>query len=160
MANITRIEKLLAFLVVVTFTTIQASAQKVTVTGLVMDEKGQPVAGANVIDRAGKTGVITTPDGRYSINTEVNSTLDYSFIGMKTVTEKVAGRNVINVKLEMDAIGLEEVVAIGYGNIKKEEVTTAIARVSSDDFVKGGVASPLQLLQGKVAGLGMLLVLR
>lgn len=155
MANITRIEKLLAFLVVVTFTTIQASAQKVTVTGLVMDEEGQPVAGANVIDRAGKTGVITTPDGRYSINTEVNSTLDYSFIGMKTVTEKVAGRNVINVKLEMDAIGLEEVVAIGYGNIKKEEVTTAIARVSSDDFVKGGVASPLQLLQGKVAGLGM-----
>src|SRR3989304_4442000 len=75
----------------------------------------------------------------------------------KYLTEKVpvAGRTVINITLEVDLTELEELVVIGYGTQKREEVTTAITKVNSEDFVQAQVKSPLQLLQGKVAGLGL-----
>ncbi|MFR0894477.1 MAG: carboxypeptidase-like regulatory domain-containing protein [Alistipes onderdonkii] len=83
------------------------------------------------------TGTSTGSDGSYSLNVkDGNATLVCSFIGMKSAEAAVNGRTEVNFALEADAIGLEEVIAIGYGTIRKEEITSSITRVSSDEFYK------------------------
>jgi TonB-linked SusC/RagA family outer membrane protein len=129
-------------------------AQKMDISGVVTDSQGDPLPGVAVI--CGGSGVQTGIDGSYSIRVgEGEEYLEFSCLGLKPIRERIAGRIRIDITMEDDAIGLQEVVAIGYGSMKKEEITTSIVRVKSDEFVKGGVTSPLQLLQGKVAGLGM-----
>ena len=134
-----------------------ASAQKsYGISGKVTDQTGNGIAGASVIVKGTTTGTSTGSDGSYSLNVkDGNATLVCSFIGMKSAEAAVNGRTEVNFTLEADAIGLEEVIAIGYGTIRKEEITSSITRVSSDEFLQGSVSNPLQLLQGKVAGLGI-----
>ena len=134
-----------------------ASAQKsYGISGKVTDQTGNGIAGASVIVKGTTTGTSTGSDGSYSLNVkDGNATLVCSFIGMKSAEASVNGRTEVNFTLEADAIGLEEVIAIGYGTIRKEEITSSITRVSSDEFLQGSVSNPLQLLQGKVAGLGI-----
>ena len=134
-----------------------ASAQKsYGISGKVTDQTGNGIAGASVIVKGTTTGTSTGSDGSYSLNVkDGNATLVCSFIGMKSAEAAVNGRTEVNFTLEADAIGLEEVIAIGYGSIRKEEITSSITRVSSDEFLQGSVSNPLQLLQGKVAGLGI-----
>ena len=126
------------------------------ISGKVTDQTGNGIAGASVIVKDTTTGTSTGSDGSYSLNVkDGNATLVCSFIGMKSAEAAVNGRTEVNFALEADAIGLEEVIAIGYGTIRKEEITSSITRVSSDEFLQGSVSNPLQLLQGKVAGLGI-----
>lgn len=126
------------------------------ISGKVTDQTGNGIAGASVIVKETTTGTSTGSDGSYSLNVkDGNATLVCSFIGMKSAEAAVNGRTEVNFALEADAIGLEEVIAIGYGTIRKEEITSSITRVSSDEFLQGSVSNPLQLLQGKVAGLGI-----
>ena len=126
------------------------------ISGKVTDQTGNGIAGASVIVKGTTTGTSTGSDGSYSLNVkDGNATLVCSFIGMKSAEAAVNGRTEVNFALEADAIGLEEVIAIGYGTIRKEEITSSITRVSSDEFLQGSVSNPLQLLQGKVAGLGI-----
>ena len=102
------------------------------------------------------TGTIADSDGNYSLsNIPENAILQFSFIGMKTQEITVGDKTSINVVLEEETVRIEEVVAIGYGSMKKGEVTSAITRVESGEFVKGMVKDATQLLQGKVAGLQM-----
>lgn len=131
-------------------------AQSFEVRGVVKDTYGITMPGVGVVEKGTVNGIITNEDGTYRINVESdNAELEFSFMGMKTEVIPVNGRALINVTLHEDAIGLQEVITIGYGSMKKEEITTSITRVKSDDFFQGGVSSPLGLLQGKVAGLGM-----
>ncbi len=131
-----------------------AFAQNLTVKGTVRDDEGGPIGGAYVIDDATGKGVATDDNGNYEIVTAPGASLSFTFMGFKTYTAKVSGPE-LNVTLELDSMVLEELVVIGYGSIKKEEITSSITRVKSEDFVQGGVSSPMQLLQGKVAGLGI-----
>lgn len=133
---------------------VTAAAQSLTVRGTVTDREGAPVAGAYVVDENARTGVNTDSAGKYEIRVTGNPVLTYSFIGFATAS-RVADREVIDVVLEPDSMMMEELVVIGYGQVKREEITSSITRVKSEDFIQGGVSSPMQLLQGKVAGLGI-----
>jgi TonB-linked SusC/RagA family outer membrane protein len=127
--------------------------QQSTVSGMVTDDNGEPVPGVTVMVKGTTTGTITDVEGHYELsNVPENATLVFSFVGMKT-REVVVESDVINVQLEEAVIGLDEIVAIGYGSMKKADLTSSVATVKADDFVKGSVKDPGQLIQGKVAGL-------
>lgn len=131
----------------------QPNQKTLTVSGVVKDTHGDPVVGASIVVKGTTNGTVTDMDGRYSLaNVAEGQTLSYSFIGMKTQEVK-AGKTTINVVLQEDAIGLNEVVAIGYGYVKKKDLTGAVSTVSADDMVMGGtVSNAAQALQGKTAG--------
>ena len=113
-----------------------AIAQNFTVRGTVFDNMGTPVAGAYVVDELTNTGVNTDENGKYEITVGANSTLSYSFMGFKTLSQKVSG-GVMDVRLEPDSMLMDELVVIGYGTVKREEITSSITRVKSEDFVQG-----------------------
>jgi len=142
----------LLFILVALFSFSAIQAQQLTVTGSVTDATdGMSLPGVTVAVKGTTTGTITTPDGVYTLNVESGQTLVYSFIGYKS-QEVVANTSTINIALEEDVIGMEEVVVIGYGTSKKKDLTGSIQTVSADDFNQGAIASPQQLINGKVAG--------
>ena len=123
------------------------------VSGVVTDNTGEPNHGANVVVKGTTEGTVTDMDGKYTLDVPNNATLSVSFIGYTTKEVKVGNLSVINVVLEEEAIGLNEVVAIGYGYVKKKDLTGAVSTVSADDMVMGGtVSNAAQALQGKTAG--------
>lgn len=123
------------------------------VSGVVTDNTGEPILGANVVVKGTTEGTVTDMDGKYTLDVPNNATLSVSFIGYTTKEVKVGNLSVINVVLEEEAIGLNEVVAIGYGYVKKKDLTGAVSTVSADDMVMGGtVSNAAQALQGKTAG--------
>lgn len=128
-------------------------AQKqITVTGFVKDTTGEPIIGAAVVVKGTTYGAVTDMDGNYTVNVPVGAVLSFSFVGYKTQDIKVT-KSPLNVVMKEDAIGLEEVVAIGYGYVKKKDLTGAVATVSADEMVLGGtVSNAAQALQGKTAG--------
>lgn len=127
---------------------------QIKVSGKVTDSTGAPLPGVTVVVKGTTNGTITDADGNYSIpNVPENANLQFSFVGMKAQEVPVAGKKTVNIALEEETVGIEEVVAIGYGTIKKGDVTSSVASVKSEDFVKGSVKDIGQLIQGKVAGL-------
>ena len=139
-------------LIMATMITLGVSAQNVTVTGEVTDDFG-PVSGATVVEK-GKTsnGSATDMNGKYKVSVPKNATLVVSFVGMKPQEIKVNGRSVINVKLQDDAKLLDEVVAIGYGSVRKKDLTGAVATVDAKVLEAVPVSSALEALTGKMAG--------
>jgi len=129
-----------------------AWAQEVVVTGKIVDQNGAPIIGATVIVKGTTTGVSSDMDGNYTIQTTANSTLVFSYIGYETVEEQVNGRTLINVSMLEAFAELEEIVIIGYGQVKKKDATGSVATVSSSDFNKGAIATPMELLMGRTAG--------
>lgn len=127
--------------------------QNVAVSGTVTDAGGQPIPGASVVIKGTSTGVATDFDGNYSLNAAATDVLVFSYIGFESREEQVGNRQTIDVVLQEDVSQLDEVVVVGYGTQSKEEITSSITRVSVEDFNKGNVNDPQQLLQGKVAGL-------
>lgn len=126
------------------------------VTGRVVTDDNETLPGVSVSVKGTSTGTITDVNGNYSVNVpDVKSILVFSFIGYKVQEVPVSGRSVINVTLVTDIKALEEVVVIGYGSQRKADLTSSVASVKSDDFVKGAVNDVGQLLQGKVAGLAI-----
>ncbi len=127
-------------------------AQQMTVSGTVTDATdGMPLPGVTVAVKGTTMGTITTPDGKYTLNVENGQTLVFSFIGYKP-REVIVSTSTLDISLEEDIIGMEEVVVIGYGTSKKKDLTGSIQTVSADDFNQGAIASPQQLINGKVAG--------
>ena len=126
-----------------------------TVSGTVTEkETGLPIIGASVSIKGTTTGNVTDVEGNYSIpNVPANATLEFRYIGFVPVEEAVNGRSVINVQMTEDNQQLNEVVVIGYGTSKAKDLTAPIAVVKSEDIVKHTTTSPMQALQGKVAGL-------
>ena len=131
-----------------------AMAQDITVHGTVTDQTNEPLIGVTVmVDGKQTGGAVTDFDGNYSIKVSKNATLKYSYIGYQEQKVPVAGKNTINVKMKEDAALLEEVVVVGYGSVKKESLTGAVTTVDAKAFEqKGSIESPLEALQGQVAG--------
>lgn len=114
-----------------------------------------PLEGVTVIIKGTSTGTTTLEDGSYSIVAEDDAVLVFSMIGYKETEVAAAGRSVVDVSLEEDMQFIEETVVIGYGTMDKKELTSAIAHVSSEDFLRTGGSDPAMLIQGKVAGVNV-----
>ncbi|BAX78445.1 SusC/RagA family TonB-linked outer membrane protein [Labilibaculum antarcticum] len=131
-------------------------AQSPQVTGTVTEKlSGDPLPGVTVYEKGSTNGTVTNIDGQYSINTDVNSILVFSFVGFTPSEVAVAGKTVINVGLEADVISLEEIVAIGYGTVKKKDITGSVASISSEDLLLAPISSVDAGLKGKIAGVSI-----
>jgi TonB-linked SusC/RagA family outer membrane protein len=130
------------------------SAQQKSISGIVTDENGQTLPGVTVLVKGTTNGTVTNTDGVYTLpNIPEDATLVFSFIGMKTQEVAVGSQTSLNITMQVDAIGIEEVVAIGYGSQKKSDLTGAVVSVASEDMNMGGtVSSAAQALQGRTAG--------
>ena len=132
---------------------VMITQQAKRVSGVVTDSAGEPIPRANVVQKETTNGTVTDMNGKYTLDVPNNATLVISFIGYTTKEIKVGSQSVLNVSLVEEAIGLNEVVAIGYGYVKKKDLTGAVSTVSADDMVLGGtVSNAAQALQGKTAG--------
>lgn len=125
-----------------------------TITGTVTDaESGEPLIGANILVVGTATGTVTDFDGTFSLNVPTDSKqLELSYTGYASQVVDINGRSVINVEMSSGEL-LDEVVVIGYGSQKEKEITSAVTSVGADEFNRGPITDPAQLLQGKVAGL-------
>lgn len=146
---------LLVLLLAVTFSLSLAAQDKITLTGVVVDELGDPLPGVSVMQKGTASGVSTNIDGEYSINVTPNATVTFSYIGCVPQSIEVNGRTKIDVTLLNDSQVLDEVVAIGYGTVKKKDLTGAVSTVSGADLAKVPVTTAAQALQGKAAGLNV-----
>lgn len=137
----------------VIFTGAQLFAQKVT--GVVVDDSNTPIPGVNVIVKGSTNGVITNNDGSYSITPGdvQKDVLSFSFIGFEPTEVKISGQKVINVQLKTSTLEVEEVVAIGYGTIKKRDLTGSVSSVKADVIAKTASSNAMQAMQGRVPGL-------
>ena len=131
---------------------IQQQGKKVT--GKVTDSSGEYLPGVSIVVKGTTNGVITDNNGIYSLaNIPENATLQFSFVGMKTQEIKVGTQSTLNVVMEDEAIGLEEVVAIGYGTVKKETLTGSVANITSASIISTKSENLISNIQGKVSGL-------
>jgi TonB-linked SusC/RagA family outer membrane protein len=123
------------------------------VVGKVTDSTGAPLPGVSVVIKGSITGTITDSEGNYTIsNVPANASLLFSFVGMKNQQITVAGKSTINVTLVEETVGIEEVVAIGYGTQKKRNVTGAMSQIKTEELADIPVANIGQKMQGKFAG--------
>lgn len=131
-------------------------AQTIQVKGTVSDKSGTPIIGANIIEKGTTNGIITDLDGNYTLTVSPQGTLVFSYVGYLTQEIKVNGKTTINVKLQEDTEMLDEVVVVGYGTMKKSDMTGAITSVNTEDLAKRTTTSPAEALQGKVAGVNIM----
>jgi len=131
-----------------------ATAQNISVSGMVKDATGEPLAGVSISVIGTTLGTVTGIDGRYVLNNVpgAESQLKFSYIGYAAKTEIVGSRRVIDVTLEEDTEMLEEVVVIGYGTVKKSDVTGSVVRLSESVIKEKPVQNVLQAMQGKAPG--------
>ena len=130
------------------------SVQQQTISGKVTDSSGNPLPGVTIIIKGTSIGTSTGANGSFTLpNVPSDATLVFSFIGMKTQELAVANKSEINVTLMDETIGLEEVIAIGYGSVRKKDLTGSVASVSSKDLTAFPSISAEQALQGRTAGL-------
>ena len=141
----------IAFVLFAMLLPLMASAQKMTVKGEVMDDLNEPVIGASVIEKGTSNGVVTDLDGQFTIQVEKGAVLQISYIGY--VTQSIKANATMKVVLKEDNNVLDEVVAIGYGAVKRKDVTTAVSSVSTKDLENRPIVSAAQGMQGKAAGL-------
>ncbi len=136
------------------FVTLCVSAQDITVQGTVTDDSGEPVIGAYVREKDSRqAGAVTDIDGHYEIKvSKPGATLVFSYVGYSAVEEKVNGRKQIDVTLSEDSKTLNEVVVVGYGTMKKRDLSGAMSQIKADDIMKGGAMDVSHALQGKLAG--------
>ncbi len=122
------------------------------ITGKIKDETGQSIPGANILEKGTTNGTISDAEGAYRISVSDNATLVYSFVGYKSQEIEVAGKSVIDVTMEQDATTLSEVVVVGYGEMRKADVTSAMTTVSSKDISRTINTTLDQAIQGRAAG--------
>lgn len=128
-----------------------AFAQQTKVTGKVVDAQNEPVVGATVQVEGTTNGTATNADGQFTLSVDNGARLRFSYVGFKTLTVKAS--NGMTVTMQEDANTLNEVVTIGYGSVKRKDVTTAVSSVSTKDLEKRPIVSALQGMQGMAAGL-------
>ena len=134
---------------------VQSEQQK-TISGKVTDSSGAPLPGVTVVVKGTTQGIITDADGNYSLNNiAANAALVFSFVGMKTQEILIDGKSNINIVLQEENIGIEEVVAIGYGTISKQALTGAVTKANLETFENVPVNNVLESIKGSVAGLNV-----
>jgi TonB-linked SusC/RagA family outer membrane protein len=134
----------------------QTLQESIKVTGIVVDDTGEPIPGANVYLKGTTTGTITAIDGSYHIEVPAeNAVLVYSFIGFVDQEIQVAGRSKINITLVTEHTGLDEVIVVGYGTKKKTNLTGSVQQVSSKELADRVVVDPVKALQGAIPNLNI-----
>jgi len=127
--------------------------QQRSVSGRVMDQSDQPLPGVSIVVKGTTQGTVTNADGKYSlINIPDDATLVFSFVGMRTQEVIVGSQTNINVTMEEDVIGIEEVVAIGYGTVRKSDLTGSVSSIKADELQATPITSIDQGLVGRAAG--------
>lgn len=145
-------KKILGLSLFMLFAVFTVTAQEMVVTGLVTSSSdGLPIPGVNIMQKGTSIGTITDLNGKYSIVTQQNATLQFSFIGMQNY-ESVVTSSVLNVALSHSFADLDEVVVVGYGTVKRKDITTAVSIVSTEDIDIRPLISAGQAIQGKAAG--------
>jgi len=135
------------------FLSVSAFAQEITVNGNVVDAAGEPIIGATVRVAGQAGGVVTDFDGNFQIKAAHGATLEVSYIGYQTATVTASAN--VNVTLSEDSEVLNEVVVIGYGTVKKTDLTGAVSALKPDSKNKGLVVSPQEMMSGKIAGVNV-----
>lgn len=131
---------------------LNMNAQSVKVTGTVVDKHNEPVIGAYIKVKGSSKGAVTDLDGHYTIDADKNATLVISYVGMANQEEKIGNRSQINFVLKDDANDLNEVVVIGYGQVKKGDLTSSISAIKGDKLEKLSTGNVMNALQGQVNG--------
>ena len=125
---------------------------KKNIKGLVTDEKNEPLIGVSVVEVGTSNGTITDVDGKFEINVSSNSTLKFSYIGYNVLEKKIGTQTVMNVVLTEAASELDEVVVVGYGTVKKRDLTGSVTSVDSEKLLQSPALSAAEAIQGKVPG--------
>lgn len=131
---------------------LNTNAQSVKVSGNVVDSNNEPVIGAYIKVKGSSKGAVTDLDGHYTIDADKNATLVISYVGMANQEEKIGNRSQINFVLKDDANDLNEVVVIGYGQVKKGDLTSSISAIKGDKLEKLSTGNVMNALQGQVNG--------
>ena len=143
-------------MVMTMFTTLLHAQNGATVSGRVVDSAGEPIIGAAVIEQGTSNGVSTDIDGAFSFRVaDVNSVVNISYLGYKSVDLVASSAALKLVTLESDSQMLDDVVVIGYGTVKKEDLSGSVVAIKAEELNRGAVTSPQELMQGKVAGLAI-----
>ena len=129
--------------------------QSRTVTGKIVDTKGEPIIGANVVVKGTTNGTITDFDGNFSIEAPSNAVLQVSYIGYVPQDVSVGNRSTLQIVIKEDTQNLDEVVVVGYGSQKKVNLTGAVEQVTSDVFEGRPTANATQMLEGVVPNLNI-----
>lgn len=145
--------KSLLLTVALTIVSLTAMAQTIQVSGVVKDAKGEAIIGATVMDIKNGLGTVTGVDGSYTINVAANATLLVECIGYTEIYEPVSKRNTINFVMSESAEQIEEIVMIGYGVAKKDDLTGSVVAIKAEDINRGAIVSTQDMMQGKVPGL-------
>lgn len=136
--------------------TTMSSQQKITVSGQILDTDRKPLPGVSIVVKGTTNGTITDFDGKYSIsNIPASATLVFSFVGMKKQEIPVRGKSTINLTMEEEAIGLNEVVAVGYGTMKKANLTGSVDMVTAEKLEQRPITDVGQGLQGLIPNLNV-----
>jgi TonB-linked SusC/RagA family outer membrane protein len=136
------------------FDTTSSSHQQKSITGKVTDISGTPLPGVSVVIKGTTSGTITDAEGNYTMsNTPTNAIIQFSFVGMKVQEVKIAGKTTLNIKLEEETIGLDEVVAVGYGTVKKQDLTGSVSKIKSEALEGRAITSLAEAFAGQLAGI-------
>ena len=123
------------------------------VKGVVVDKAGMPILGATVIEKGTTNGVSTGIDGDYAIRVaSPESVIEVSYVGYKSVALVASSTLLTHLTLEEDAMGIDDVVVIGYGTVKKNDMTGSVVAIKAEEFNRGAVVSTQDMLKGKVPG--------
>lgn len=144
----------IALIFIICLISLPAFAQNV-ISGIVKDESGAPLIGAGVLQKGTTNGVVTDADGKYSITAPKNAILEFSYISYSTQEITVGGRKVIDVQLFPDNKMLEEVVVIGYGSMKRSDLTGSVASVSEKSLRNFKTGTVMEALGGQIAGVNI-----
>lgn len=134
---------------------VSVYAQDIQVSGTVLDDSGEPLVGATIVQKGTNNGTAADLDGNYTITVPAKASLVFSFVGCDSKEVPVNGKTKIDVTLKSSSTMLDEVVAIGYGTVKKKDLTGAVSSVSGAELAKAPVTSAAQALQGKAAGINI-----
>ncbi len=134
---------------------IQAWAQKQTVTGTVTEQNGEPIIGATIMEKGTTNGTTTDFDGNFSINVTKDAIILVSYVGYVPQEIKVGNKTHLDIVIKEDNQVLDEVVVVGYGTMKKSDMTGAISSVNGSDLAKRTTTNPAEALQGKIAGVNI-----
>ena len=133
-------------------TTTGTLQKKKTITGKILSASGEPIIGANVIEKGTTNGTVTNLDGEFTLSLDPSSTLQVSYIGYQTLERRLNNASFYSIKLVEDSQALEEVVVVGYGVVQKKDLTGSVAQIQSDDLQDLAVPRIDQALSGKMAG--------
>ena len=148
----TALQRIVAVVFLALSLSFSASAQTV-LQGKVTDSKGQPLPGVTILIAGTTNGAMTDLDGLYSIPVKKGETLEFSCLGLATVTQIYQGGATLNVTMQEDTIFLDDVVVVGYGTQKKSSMTSAVSAIKGDELLKAPATNVTQVLAGKLPGI-------